>query len=69
MSELIVIDYIHCISGEILKIGKNWENSGRLAESSRAPIYLPHTGKTRIISQTVALLCLKRSKYIKGVVG
>ena len=48
---------------------KNWENSGRMAESSRAPIYPPHTGKTRIISQTVALLCLKRSKYIKGVVG
>lgn len=22
MSELIVIDYIHCISGEFLKIGK-----------------------------------------------
>lgn len=65
MSELIVIDYIHCISGEFLKIGKIGENSGRLAESSRPP----HTGKTRIISQTVALLCLKRSKYIKGVVG
>lgn len=65
MSELIVIDYIHCISGEFLKIGKIGKNSGRLAESSRAP----HTGKTRIISQTIALLCLKRSKYIKGVVG
>lgn len=69
MSELIVIDYIHCISGEFLKIGKIGKNSGRTVESSRAPIYPPHTGKTRIISQTVALLCLKRSKYIKGVVG
>lgn len=62
MRELIVIDYIHCISSEFLKIGKivgNWVGF----------FHLPHTGKTRIISQTVALLCLKRSKYIKGVLG
>lgn len=65
MRELIVIDYIHCISGEFLKIGKI---VGDKVKSSDF-IYLPHTGKTRIISQTVALLCLKRSKYIKGVLG
>lgn len=65
MRELIVIDYIHCISSEFLKIGKIGKIVGDKVESSRAP----HTGKTRIISQTVALLCLKRSKYIKGVVG
>lgn len=65
MSELIVIDYIHCISGEFLKIGKIGKIVGDKVESSHPP----HTGKTRIISQTVALLCLKRSKYIKGVVG
>lgn len=68
MSELIVIDYIHCISGEFLKIGKIGKIVGD-KQSPLAPIYPPHTGKTRIISQTVALLCLKRSKYIKGVVG
>lgn len=68
MSELIVIDYIHCISGEFLKIGKIGKIVGD-KQSPRAPIYPPHTGKTRIISQTVALLCLKRSKYIKGVLG
>lgn len=40
MRELIVIDYIHCISGEFLKIGKIGKIVGD-KQSPLAPIYPP----------------------------
>ena len=36
MSELIVIDYIHCISGEFLKIGK----IGKIVGDKQSPLAL-----------------------------
>ena len=36
MSELIVIDYIHCISGEFLKIGK----IGKIVGEWQSPLAL-----------------------------
>lgn len=43
MSELIVIDYIHCISGEFLKIGKIGKIVGNHQTTSSPD--LPHSNR------------------------
>lgn len=43
MSELIVIDYIHCISGEFLRIGKIGRKVGNHQTTSSPD--LPHSNR------------------------